>query len=253
MLSNSYKKAFVLIAGVCLVLSSCISLHHWGYVLSNNVLWSSDDGRIKIWSEGLNFDKGYGSVLINDEEVSTEVYFNENQGHIEFYLYDDVDENRMRKVLYLLYYVDSVIDGKALSIRPGSNWLDDPYYDDYNNTSTLTSRPLEESELDAKYFGNAWINKETGLFIHNNLDYLNFSKDGEYKGSKVVFSYCVGQRFEIKYETGSIFASGNYITHFEYMDLIFDEDCGKEEFGESLRMYTAAASGVILSLSDMKN
>ena len=247
------KASKYLLAGACVALSSCISSHRWRYVLSNNVLWSSDDGRIKIWSEGLNFDKGYGSVLINDKEVSTEVYFNESQGHIEFYLYDDVDENRIRKVLYLLYYVDSVIDGKALSIRPGSNWLDDPYYDDYNNTSTLTSRPLEESELDAKYFGNAWISEETDLFVYFNHDYLTFSNEGEYKGSRVVFSYRDNQRFEIEYENGSVFASGNYITHFEYMDLFFDEDRGKEEFGENIRMYTAAASGVILSLSDMNN
>ncbi|MBR3674858.1 MAG: hypothetical protein IKN69_01780 [Bacilli bacterium] len=248
MFSNSHKKTFVLIAGVSLALSSCIGSFQWGHVLSNNVLWSSDDGRIKIWSEGMHFDKGYASVLNDGEEVAAEAYFNETKGLIIFSINKSLGENEVGKYCIAEYSVKSVVDGKALRIRPSGNYQNDNY-----SETTLTSRPLEESELDARYFGNAWINKETGLFIRNNLDYLSFSKDGEYKGSKVVFSYCVGQRFEIKYETGSIFASGNYITHFEYMDLIFDEDCGKEEFGESLRMYTAAASGVILSLSDMKN
>ncbi|MBO7120924.1 MAG: hypothetical protein J6V79_00835 [Bacilli bacterium] len=255
MFSNSYKKTFAFLSGVCLMLSSCVDLFENKVDLSaaflNNVVWSSKDEKIKIICEGWALDRGYGIVNVNDESMFFQVLFIDNYDSLSFFINDKDDPRYFYGGVILDLRVKSISETNELNVNVHSNITGDKYYDEYS--TTLVSRPIREDELDARYSGCAWIDEEANLFIHNNLNYLNPSKNAEFQGNHVLFSYCDDKRFEIKYDDDVVFASGNYVTHFDYMDLFFDEGRGKEEFGESLRMYTAYASGLILSLSDMKN
>ena len=232
MLFNSLKQSFVLLAGFCLTLSSCVSSFRWKDALSQNVLWSSADGRIKIKTEGGSFDEGHGTMLINGAEVAFGAYFNESFNRIEFYVADETNEKTGVGDQLTQFRVESVIDEKKLSVVMSSWKTGDSYYDDHGYSTVLSSRPLEETELDARFFGNGWVDDKKELFLYNlPNNILTTKKRGTYKGKDVFLSFLDGPRFQLEYLEGGVFASGNYVTYFNTMDLIFDEDCGKQEFG----------------------
>ena len=248
MLSNRFGKLLITFAGFCLALSSCASTSRWRDALSQNVLWSSADGRIKIKTEGGSFDEGHGVVLVNGEEMTFGVYFNESFNHIEFYVADETNEKTGIGAQLLCFRVDSVIDGKKLSVTLSSWKRGDPYYDDHEYSTILSSRPLEEAELDARFFGNGWIDDKKDFFVYNlPNNILTTKKRGTYKGKDVYLSFLDGPRFEIEYLEGGVFASGSYVTHFDSMDLIFDEECGRQEFGEDMQLRWSDATGNELS------
>ena len=145
------------------------------------------------------------------------------------------------------FRVESVIDEKKLSVVMSSWKTGDSYYD-HGYSTVLSSRPLEETELDARFFGNGWVDDKKELFLYNlPNNILTTKKRGTYKGKDVFLSFLDGPRFQLEYLEGGVFASGNYVTYFNTRDLIFDEDCGKQEFGESLQMQWADATGHVLS------
>ena len=94
------------------------------------------------------------------------------------------------------------------------------------------------SELDAKYFSNGWVSEEHDLTLPGRVDsFLKPRREGTYKGENIYFRFLDSSRFTIEYqESSEIFASGSYVTHFDNMDLVFDDDCGEDVFGESINM-----------------
>lgn len=229
----------------CFTLMSCVSSFSWRHVLSQNVLWSSEDGKIRIYVEGIDYDHGHAIIEANAQERIYQTYFNDSSDGIIFFSEDEMKNN---SVYTTELRVRSIKDDNKLEVtfKNGSNGTGDPYYDDYS--TVLSSRPLKENELDARYFANSWVNEEKELcFRTYSYNVLTTEKEGTYKGEQAFLCFLEGPRFEMKYETGVVFASGTYVTHFDSMDLSFDEGCGREEFGESLEMLWGYASGQVAS------
>ncbi|MCR5693013.1 MAG: hypothetical protein K6G74_03465, partial [Bacilli bacterium] len=138
--------------------------------------------------------------------------------------------------------ITSIIEENSFLIQMNSNASGDPLYDGYS--AILSKRLLKEDELDARYFGNGWVNEEHSLYFPNDAwTYLQNNKKGTFEEKTVYLFFLEQSRFEFRYEDDTVFASGEYITHFDNMDLVFDDDCGEDIFGESINMLWADAAG----------
>ena len=244
MKSNNLKRVAVSSFVLCFVLSSCEAPLKLERFLSQNVVWSSDDKKLEIYLQGFGTEEGIATMVINDKLTSLEACFDDAYDTIYFYEIDpEVYDFTAAKKFVIEFYVESISDKSQLKIRSHCNDTGDGCYDDY--LTTLTKRNLEKGELDAKYFSNGWVNEERELALPSRLDsYLKSRREGTYKNKNVYFRFLDVYRFTIEYqETSEVFASGSYMTHFDNMDLIFDEDCGREEFGEVLNMVWADGMG----------
>ena len=223
-----------------LALSSCDSILSVKPALSPNVLWTSSDGRIEINCQGFGGWEGKAILKIDDENVEAFAYFGGAfSASLDFYV---SGQKEGQTTLLMQLFADSIVDGNKLSLSQNVNYSGDSYYDDYS--TILSKRPLEEGELDARYFDNAWINEEHSLYLQNGyLDDRETEKEGTYQNKTINMRFLEQSHFEFRYEDGNVFASGEYITHFDNMDLVFDDDCGEEIFGESINMLWADAAG----------
>ena len=225
-------------------LSSCEAPLKLREALSQNVVWSSDDKKLEIYLQGFGTEEGIATMVINDKLTTLEACFDDAYDTIYLYEIDpEVYDFTAAKKFVIEFYVESIVDKSQLKIKSHCNETGDGRYDDY--LATLTKTDLEKGELDAKYFSNGWVNEEHELALPSRLDsYLKSRREGTYKNKNVYFRFLDVYRFTIEYrETSEVFASGSYMTHFDNMDLIFDEDCGREEFGEVLNMVWADGSG----------
>lgn len=242
MLSNSFKKVLPFAIVPAFVLSSCKAPLTLNSYLSKNVLWSSDDGKIEITCQGFGSERGRAILRINDEDVETTVYFSDRYDCLSFAKPTE-EEGHVTEVMDL--DVKSINDDNSFCLVTNFNGSGDSSYDHYS--TILSKRPLKESELDARYFRNGWINEDSSLFIPSDpSDILKPNKRGTYDGETVFLWFLEKPRFELRYENGDVFASGEYKTGFDNMDLFFDEDCGKDLFGESMHMLWADAAGYAL-------
>ena len=223
-------------------LSSCEApLDLDGFLSKNiNVLWSSDDGRIVITCQGFAFEEGRALLKINGKDTVTSTCFDDLYDSLNFFV-PAGDVGHVYDVMEL--NVESISGDGKLSLKMNSNASGDPFYNDYS--TILSKRPLKENELDAKYFNNGWVNKEHGLVLPNRIySYLNPRKEGTFNGKSIYFQFLDDYRFVIEYqESSEIFASGRYVTHFDNMDLIFDEGCGSDVFGMEINMLWASGMG----------
>ncbi len=238
MLLSKLKKALPLLAVLGFVLSSCEAPLKVDASLSQNVVWTSDDGRLSIYVQGFGNYEGLATMDINGELMRYEASFNDLFDTIELYEINPwVYKYNAPKVEPIEFYIDAIISGKSqMKISADFNETGDGYYDGYS--TTITKRSLKEDELDAKYFSNGWVSEEHDLALPGRVDsFLKPRREGTYKEKSVYFRFLDSRRFTIEYqESSEIFASGSYVTHFDNMDLVFDDDCGKDVFGESINM-----------------
>ena len=244
MFSNKSKLFTPLCVIVGFALASCEAPLDLCGAISNNIVWSSDNGRLDLYLQGHGIDEGIAAMSVNDRLVTYEACFDDLYDTVYLYEIDpEVYDFTAPKKTAIEFYVESIVGKSQLKIRSIYNKTGDSHFDDYS--TTLTKRDLEKSELDAKFFSNGWVNEQGELVFPYRLDsYLKSRREGTYKNKNVYFRFLDVYRFTIEYqETSEVFASGSYMTHFDNMDLIFDEDCGREEFGEVLNMVWADGSG----------
>lgn len=224
------------------VLSSCEAPLKLTSYLSKNVLWSSDDGKIEITCQGFGSECGRAILRINNEDVETSVYFSDSYDCLTF---NKPTGKEGHAIDVMDLDVKSINDDNSFCLITNFNGSGDPFYNNYS--TILSKRPLKENELDARYFCNGWINEDSSLFFpSNSSNILKPEKRGTYDDKTVYLWFLEKPRFELRYENGDVFASGEYKTGFDNMDLFFDEDCGKDLFGESMHMLWADAAGYAL-------
>lgn len=200
-------------------------------LFEENVVWSDQEEKIKIFVHGPYNHLGIAKVTINGEETTLKASFysdNLNKAIISF------TPESGSVGMFRLMFEETKEENSAVFKAAG-------HIDDYGDSAltegslvTLTKRPMTKADLDARNFtGYIWQAKDREFYLlHRSNTPFDGKMVGKYEEDLVEFKFLEGNNYRMSTDKG-LLGEGKYSTDFNGMTLTFNV-YGSEEFGESL-------------------
>lgn len=193
-------------------------------LVSTNMKWESEDGKFIMLSQGVQGYRNYCRIEI-DGIFDTELYeiYNSN---INIYSEDYItsgllsaDMKRIPAQGFFKYREDK------LKVKFVLNRTGDPYWDNWEGV--LNRTPLEESELNAKYFYETTFENIDLSLIFGFKTYeesaFTYKLFGYYGDTSIEFSF--GDNYEFSITSSDLLtANGTYSSRYDGMDLTFSQN-----------------------------
>ena len=205
--------------------------------------WVSDDENLILYSYLTQFH-GYAKIRINNEYVLTAWDFEYTSDNV-FYLmlYEYIDDSYYHQIYFFDHINDSTTDSFTVDFYLSH---DAELSDKWENwSSTMTKYPLDEYDMDAKYFlidtMYCFANETYGLKFeyynptydfkgethkHYDNSYYTFRFFGEYNNKDLVLAFLDNSTFKIEYfyNGRGIGSTGKYYSKQGCVDLYFESD-----------------------------
>lgn len=196
-------------------------------LVSTNMKWESEDGKFIMLSQGVQGCRNYCRIEI-DGIFDTELYgiFNSNlfidssdyitSGYTSLL---SADMKRIPAQGFFKYREDK------LKVKFVLNRTGDPYWDNWEGV--LNRTPLEESELNAKYFYETTFENIDLSLIFGFKTYeesaFTYKLFGYYGDISIEFSF--GDNYEFSITSSDLLtANGTYSSRYDGMDLTFSQN-----------------------------
>ena len=196
-------------------------------LVSTNMKWESEDGKFIMLSQGVQGYRNYCRIEI-DGIFDTELYgiFNSNlfidssdyitSGYTSLL---SADMKRIPAQGFFKYREDK------LKVKFVLNRTGDPYWDNWEGV--LNGTPLEESELNAKYFYETTFENIDLSLIFGFKTYeesaFTYKLFGYYGDTSIEFSF--GDNYEFSITSSDLLtANGTYSSRYDGMDLTFSQN-----------------------------
>lgn len=233
---------FVCVSSICL--SSCIYEtsrdRAFKGLLEANVIWSDESGRIAISVFGPPGDTSYGfaSVKIGDGTVPYEACFYGYPSGISF-SNPEMIENHLFDHAYFGFEFEKALNNDQMVMTTNFNFSGGEAYSKTYEI-VLAKRAVTSDEMDWKYcVREFWISEDKSLFLSQNImSPFTGEVDAVCNGEEALFSFLDDGNFKLE-QGGSLLACGQYVSLLDGLDLVFDDDCGKEKFGERTHLLWA--------------
>jgi hypothetical protein len=218
------KRRILLFLGVfSLTLTACYD-STFDKLLSTNMKWVSEDGKFIMLAQGIQGYCNYCRIEI-DGIFETEIYeiYNSNINiYSKDYITSGLLSANMKRIPdqgFFRYREDK------LKVKFVLNRTSDPYWDNWEGI--LNGTPLEESELNAKYFcGTTFENIDLSLifgFKTYEESAFTYKLFGYYGETSIEFSF--GDNYEFSITSSDLLtANGTYTSRYDGMDLTFSQN-----------------------------
>ncbi|MBO4736879.1 MAG: hypothetical protein J5627_00360 [Bacilli bacterium] len=205
-----------------------------------NVIWSDESGRIAISVFGPPGDTSYGfaSVKIGDGTVPYEACFYGYPSGISF-SNPEMIENHLFDHAYFGFEFEKALNNDQMVMTTNFNFSGGEAYSKTYEI-VLAKRAVTSDEMDWKYcVREFWISEDKSLFLSQNImSPFTGEVDAVCNGEEALFSFLDDGNFKLE-QGGSLLACGQYVSLLDGLDLVFDDDCGKEKFGERTHLLWA--------------
>jgi hypothetical protein len=218
------KRRILLFLGVfSLTLTACYD-STFDKLLSTNMKWVSEDGKFIMLAQGIQGYCNYCRIEI-DGIFETEIYeiYNSNINiYSKDYITSGLLSANMKRIPdqgFFRYREDK------LKVKFVLNRTSDPYWDNWEGI--LNGTPLEESELNAKYFCETTFENIDLSLIFGFKTYeesaFTYKLFGYYGETSIEFSF--GDNYEFSITSSDLLtANGTYSSRYDGMDLTFSQN-----------------------------